>query len=98
VLRSQLRPATVPGKQLPRAWLQRRPIAHTLGMKVQTRYAKTADGVSIGYSVTGTGVPLLFSFPIGHQILMAENPVLRPWFEGLARRYQLVVFEEPPKT
>ena len=25
----------------------------------------------------------LFSFPIGHQILMVENPVLRPWFEGL---------------
>ena len=62
-------------------------------MKVQTRYTKTADGVSIGYSVTGTGVPFLFSFPIGHQILMAENPVLRPWFEGLARRYQLVVFD-----
>ena len=41
----------------------------------------------------GTGVPLLFSFPIGHQILMIENPVLRPWFEGLARRYELVVFD-----
>jgi hypothetical protein len=57
------------------------------------RYTKTSDGVSIGYSVTGTGVPLLFSFPIGHQILMAESPVLRPWFEGLARRFQLVVFD-----
>ena len=62
-------------------------------MKVQTRYTKSADGVSIGYSVTGTGVPLLFSFPIGHQVLMTENPVLRPWFEGLARRFQLVVFD-----
>ena len=62
-------------------------------MKPQTRYTKTSDGVSIAYSVIGAGVPLLFSFPIGHQILMVENPVLRPWFEGLARRYQLVVFD-----
>jgi class 3 adenylate cyclase len=30
---------------------------------------------------------------MSHQILMIENPVLRPWFEGLARRYQLVVFD-----
>ena len=50
----------------------------------EIRYCASDDGVSIGYSVTGTGVPLLFSFPIGHQILMVENPVLRPWFEGLA--------------
>jgi pimeloyl-ACP methyl ester carboxylesterase len=62
-------------------------------MKPQTRYAKTSDGVSIAYSVIGAGVPLLFSFPMGHQILMVENPVLRPWFEGLARRYQLVIFD-----
>jgi class 3 adenylate cyclase len=64
-----------------------------MSLKPQTRFAKTSDGVSVGYSVTGTGVPLLFSFPIGHQTLMVENPVLRPWFEGLARRYQLVVFD-----
>jgi pimeloyl-ACP methyl ester carboxylesterase len=64
-----------------------------MSLKPQTRYTKTSDGVSIAYSVIGAGVPLLFSFPMSHQILMIENPVLRPWFEGLARRYQLVVFD-----
>ncbi len=64
-----------------------------MSLKPQTRFTKTSDGVSIGYSVTGSGVPLLFSFPISHQILMIENPVLRPWFEGLARRFQLIVFD-----
>ena len=69
-------------------------MAHNRAMaEREIRYCASDDGVSIGYSVTGTGVPLLFSFPIGHQILMAENPVLRPWFEGLARRFQLVVFK-----
>ncbi len=62
-------------------------------MKLQTRYTKTSDGVNIAYSVIGSGVPLLYSFPISHQILNVENPAWRAWFEGLARRYQLVVFD-----
>ena len=59
----------------------------------QTRYTKTSDGVSIAYSVMGSGVPFVFSFPISHQVLLLESSVWRPWFEGLARRYQLIVFD-----
>ena len=32
-------------------------------------------------------------FPSATRSSWLENPVLRPWFEGLARRYQLVVFD-----
>ncbi|MEO8458177.1 MAG: adenylate/guanylate cyclase domain-containing protein [Chloroflexota bacterium] len=62
-------------------------------MKPQTRYTKTSDGVSIAYTVVGNGVPFVFSFPISHQVLLLESPVWRPWFEGLAERYQLVIYD-----
>jgi class 3 adenylate cyclase len=62
-------------------------------MKPQTRYTKTSDGVSIAYTVMGSGVPFVFSFPISHQALLLQSPVWRPWFEGLAARYQLVVYD-----
>ena len=70
-----------------------RRIAHNPRMKVQTRYVKTSDGVSIAYSVVGSGVPFVFSIPISHQVLLLESPVWRSWFEGLAERYQLVVYD-----
>ena len=47
----------------------------------------------IAYSVVGSGVPFVFSFPISHQVLLLESPVWRSWFEGLAARYQLVVYD-----
>jgi class 3 adenylate cyclase len=62
-------------------------------MEPQTRYTKTSDGVSIAYTVVGNGVPFVFSFPISHQVLLLESPVWRPWFEGLAERYQLVIYD-----
>jgi class 3 adenylate cyclase len=62
-------------------------------MKPQTRYTKTSDGVSIAYTVVGNGVPFVFSFPISHQVLLLESPVWRPWFEGLAEHYQLVIYD-----
>jgi class 3 adenylate cyclase/pimeloyl-ACP methyl ester carboxylesterase len=64
-----------------------------MSLKLQTRYTKTSDGVSIAYSATGSGVPLLYSFPVSHQVSNVESPAWRPWFEGLAHRYQLVVFD-----
>ena len=59
----------------------------------QTRYTKTSDGMSIAYSVFGRGRPLVYSFTLSHQILFLESPVWRPWFEGLADRYQVIVFD-----
>ena len=64
-----------------------------MNLKPQTRYTKTSDGVNIAYSVIGSGVPFVFSFPISHQVLLLESPVWRPWFEGLAERYQLVIYD-----
>jgi class 3 adenylate cyclase/pimeloyl-ACP methyl ester carboxylesterase len=63
------------------------------GMEPQTRYTKTSDGVSIAYTVVGNGVPFVFSFPISHQVFLLESPVWRPWFEGLAEHYQLVIYD-----
>ncbi len=59
----------------------------------EVRYCTTTDGVRVAYCVLGSGVPVVFSFPISHQILLLESPVWRPWFGGLADRYQLVVFD-----
>jgi class 3 adenylate cyclase/alpha-beta hydrolase superfamily lysophospholipase len=38
-----------------------RPIAHNPRMEPQIRYARTSDGVSIAYTVTGEGTPVVFA-------------------------------------
>jgi class 3 adenylate cyclase len=64
-----------------------------MNLSPETRYTKTSDGVSIAYTIVGSGVSFVFSFPISHQVLLLESPVWRRWFEGLAARYQLVVYD-----
>ncbi len=59
----------------------------------RTRHTKTSDGVSIAYSVFGSGPPLVYSLTLSHQILFYESPVWREWFDGLADRYQVIVFD-----
>lgn len=62
-------------------------------MEPRVQYAKTSDGVSIAFSVNGSGVPVLFSFPVADLTYTRESPVWRTWYEGMARRFQFINYD-----
>ena len=62
-------------------------------MEPRIQYAKTSDGVSIAFSVYGSGVPVIFSFPVTDLTYTRESPIWRTWFEGMSRRYQFIVYD-----
>jgi DNA-binding NarL/FixJ family response regulator len=58
------------------------------------QYVKTSDGVSLAYAVTGKGrtlvhLPILWS----HFSLQWRTGIRRLYFEGLAERFQLVLYD-----
>ncbi len=54
-------------------------------MEPRIQYAKTADGVSIAYAVSGNGTPFVhMPVPLMHLQLSWQSPVWRPWLEQLA--------------
>jgi len=65
-------------------------------MEPRIQYAKTSDGVSIAFWTLGEGMPLVH-MPIGvsHCQLEWEIPECRRWYQALAQRRQLVVFDFP---
>ena len=62
-------------------------------MEPRIQYAKTSDGVSIAFSVNGSGVPVIFSFPVTDLTYTRESPVWRTWYEGMSRRYQFIIYD-----
>jgi len=64
-------------------------------MEPQIQYAKTSDGVSIAYNVSGQG-PALVSMPDGpwnHCELMWQPPEGRRWLEALGRRRTVISYD-----
>ena len=67
-------------------------------MAVETppvRFTKTADGISIAYSVSGEGAPVVF-LPIGitHlQFVRRYDRRLTAWLDELGRRFRLVQYD-----
>jgi class 3 adenylate cyclase/pimeloyl-ACP methyl ester carboxylesterase len=62
----------------------------------ETRYAKTADGVSIAYQVTGTGPPdIVFSNAAytSNVDLVWERPEIASYLRGVAERGRLLLFD-----
>jgi pimeloyl-ACP methyl ester carboxylesterase/DNA-binding CsgD family transcriptional regulator len=59
------------------------------------KYAKTSDGYSIAYAVTGEGLPLVLTpHAFSHiQLYWQEQTFLTPWLEGLSSRFRLVQFD-----
>ena len=64
-------------------------------MEPRIQYAKTSEGVSIAFSVTGGGFPLVHvGWGIyGHLEMEWRIPEHRAWYEGLARKRKLVVYD-----
>jgi pimeloyl-ACP methyl ester carboxylesterase len=60
----------------------------------EIRYCRAADGVSIAYSVRGSGYPLL-CLPtwMGHLESDLRNPMLRHYWSELGKRYRLIRFD-----
>jgi DNA-binding CsgD family transcriptional regulator/pimeloyl-ACP methyl ester carboxylesterase len=58
-------------------------------------YARSADGVSLAYSVAGQGPALVFVpwVPFSNLRMEWQSPVLQPVFEQLARRLTLVHYD-----
>jgi class 3 adenylate cyclase/pimeloyl-ACP methyl ester carboxylesterase len=63
-------------------------------MEPRIQYAKTKDGVSIAYAVSGNGTPFVhMPMPLNHLQLGWQSPVLRPLYEQLAARYRFVQYD-----
>ncbi len=64
-------------------------------MEPRIQYAKTKDGVSIAYSVTGAGFPLVhMGWGIyGHLEMELRIPEYRDWYQGLARKHKLIRYD-----
>src|SRR5262249_6658166 len=62
----------------------------------ETRYARTADGVSIAYSVTGDGPRDLVIVPgwVSHLEVAWEEPTLARFYERLASFSRLILFDK----
>jgi pimeloyl-ACP methyl ester carboxylesterase len=60
----------------------------------EIRYCRAADGVAIGYSVSGEGYPL-FLLPnwMGHLDTDRKNPMLRHYWAELSKRYRVIRFD-----
>ena len=52
-------------------------------MEPRIQYAKTEDGVSIAYTVTGEGTPLVRMFGVGGFQSAFEQPETRKWLGSL---------------
>jgi len=64
-------------------------------MEPRIQYAKTSDGVSIAYCVTGEGAPLVHLgwFPLSHLQVEWQIPEFRRWYERLAAKRMLVRYD-----
>jgi len=65
-------------------------------MEPRIQYAKAKDGVSIAFWTMGEGTPpLLFwsSAPFSHIELLWQQPALRAFYEHIAYKRKLVVFD-----
>src|SRR3990172_7779387 len=65
-------------------------------MEPRIQYAKTADGVSIAYSVAGGGAPPLVAMPLfflGNLQIEGQIPLLRSAYERLAEKRTLVRYD-----
>ena len=65
-------------------------------MEPQVQYCTTSDGVSIAYSVTGDGPPLVYlqANEANHLVLDGRRALSRGNYEWLARRCTLVRFDQ----
>ena len=60
-------------------------------MEPRIQYAKTSDGVNIGYWTMGEGMPLVFpGYPVAPAQTLTED---RKWYERLALSLQLIRFD-----
>jgi DNA-binding winged helix-turn-helix (wHTH) protein/pimeloyl-ACP methyl ester carboxylesterase len=59
------------------------------------QYVKTSDGVSIAYSVSGTGLPVVHLgwFPVSHLQAERQFPEIRNWQEYLSEKRMLIRFD-----
>jgi class 3 adenylate cyclase/pimeloyl-ACP methyl ester carboxylesterase len=64
-------------------------------MEPRIQYATTSDGVSIAYFEIGDGPALLHMPPIPFSHLTAQwaDPLYRSWYEALAQRMRLIVYD-----
>ena len=64
-------------------------------MEPRIQYAKTSDGLSIAYCVSGEGAPLLHLpwFPLSHLQAEWQIPEIRHWYERLAAKRMLVRYD-----
>ena len=63
-------------------------------MEPRIQYAKTSDGVSIAYAVTGRGAPLvLLPGQVSHIQLTWQHPQARRWLERLAEKRMIVQYD-----
>ena len=62
---------------------------------LNTRYAKTADGVYLAYQTTGDGpLDLVWYFDfLGNVDVVWERPEWEPWFEALSRFSRLILLD-----
>ena len=58
-------------------------------------YARSADGVSLAFTVSGEGPPVVFGpgMPFSNLRMEWENPLMRPIYEQLGRRLTLIQYD-----
>ncbi|MEE8346040.1 MAG: adenylate/guanylate cyclase domain-containing protein [Dehalococcoidia bacterium] len=64
-------------------------------MEPSIQYAKTKDGVSIAFSTLGEGMPFVYvpQPPLGNIESIRRFPEARRWYERLAEKRQLVLYD-----
>ncbi|SDT33509.1 alpha/beta fold hydrolase [Actinoplanes derwentensis] len=62
-------------------------------MTVEPRFARTEDGVSIGYQILGQGPPLVWMPSLSNITAQWRIPALRAAYTGLARKVTLILYD-----
>jgi pimeloyl-ACP methyl ester carboxylesterase/DNA-binding CsgD family transcriptional regulator len=58
------------------------------------QYAKTTDGISVAYTVSGTGAPFVFVPNLTNHVLLSwQLPHIAPWLRALSERFMLVRYD-----
>jgi class 3 adenylate cyclase/pimeloyl-ACP methyl ester carboxylesterase len=64
-------------------------------MDTKIQFAKRKDGVRIGYSIFGTGVPFIYPAPwVSNIAFLLENQMARAFWERVARYFTVVFYDK----
>src|SRR4030042_6083919 len=67
----------------------------SIRMDLKIQFAKRKDGVRIGYSIFGTGVPFIYPAPwISNIAFFLEDQTTKAFWEGVARYFTVIFYDK----